>query len=120
MNVPACARLRTPRLALALALASIAPAMVVSGCRVEHPEQPDAPAPTPAPTPTPGLATCDDACEGLRRANCREGFPTPGNVTCEDTCRTSSEQRTWPLTCWAGAQTKADVLACGGTRCPPR
>jgi hypothetical protein len=96
--------------------------LALVSCR---PDAPVAPGPNPNPQPDPNPVTaerCEAACSGLRRAECREGFPTPGPppIACAEICATSSEQRHWPLACWAAATTRADVLACGGTRCPPR
>ncbi len=104
----------THRIAYVLALALmlvIAPSLL--GC---------SPAKDPPANPPPELTEhCLGACEGLRRAKCREGFATPGGVPCETVCITSSASQTWPLACWAGAQSRDEVLACPGakTQCFP-
>ncbi len=86
----------------------------MAACRVEP--APVHPGPTPDTEPTP--AAVQAACDGLLRAGCREGRPSPGGATCFQVMSLSAERRAWPLQCWAGAQTRLDVLVCGQTRCP--
>lgn len=92
--------------------------LVLAACRTEAPPKP-VPSRPPVTFP-PGQDTCSGACEGLRRAGCREGFPTPDGAACEDVCANSDGTRAWPKACWAGASTRDEVLACGSTRCRPR
>lgn len=71
------------------------------------------------PLPKPPPDACAAACGGLKRAGCWEAEPTEGGITCVEVCRSSSTERGWPLACWAASSTRAEVVACGRTRCQP-
>lgn len=47
-------------------------------------------------------ATCETACEHLRKMGCPEGQPTPSGYTCEHICRVSGEQ--WDKNCAINAE----------------
>jgi hypothetical protein len=62
---------------------------------------------------------CGKACSTLLRLGCPEGSPSATGVTCYRTCVRMTSLRRIPATCWASAETVAQLRLCGGVRCVP-
>lgn len=82
--------------------------LVLAGCPLRDPVDvwPDYPA-----------SAIGEACEGLRRVGCPEGFGSVNGATCERTLATATELRPLPVVCWAQARDAAAAKSCGSLRC---
>ncbi len=84
--------------------------LVLTGCPLHNP------APTPIDPPYPASAV-SEACDGLRRVKCPEGFGSVTGATCERTLAVAVELRPLPLDCWARAIDVVAAKSCGSLRC---